>query len=402
MKKIKKMKTKNQHYIPRFYLKYFSYNKEIVFLLKTTDKIIKSIKKFGSRNNYYTVKFKEEQLTKMGKDSLVKDDIAVSVKNGDITCTMENWIGTLENDVAPLITRINRGELSDALTAPDIVKLSIFCSMMLLRGIESEHNFYKKVLGKEKGRHTEKLTFRGYFRRNLSKKDYKKLSWICILPKCIEFATNILSNKLVQVYFLKGKDLVCSTNPVILCTRYPQRAVGITTKGVNILLPLGPHVLCQFYSDDNILSGMCDSQIIEYVNQYQMNECHPCTFARPRAMIVGMDDVSILIGQECAALNCNVILLDDSIAEQNKKLYIDQLINMDFSHKDEIVQKLKSENINIICGCGNVTKNEVAKYISKKLNIPIYIPNPSNQAINTAIVQNDLIRLLVTSRSKGR
>lgn len=184
-----------QHYVPRFYLKKFSLNKKTFYRLnKESNQISKDIpiKTVAQKKRFYDVTLKKNQINEIFlKKYLKKDNICIQ-KEDNIIITLEYWFAKLESLIANNYNNILiTSHYNLSYEAKEI--LSMLCSLLLNRGIQSRLLFDNKVYKKNYSKRLKKY-IRPLQNENkpLFYQKLKKLSWFIAFINGIRFTQSIL------------------------------------------------------------------------------------------------------------------------------------------------------------------------------------------------------------------
>lgn len=246
-----KNQTRNQHYIPRFYLKEFATNEtygkkgnEQVYIYdkKTEKSEIRNIKKIAKENYLYSP-----------KDS-----------NGNRSMYMENKLGEIENLVSLIWNDFSNDFIN--LENYNIKKvMALFLSSLILRHPnnlernENSSNFLINEIIKHNPPNNKKVAFIVNGKEYLF--DISELTKkVTEYEKSIFFVENIdyFMNEFSEIFMKKKwsiiiseeKKFITSDNPIIIHNNLTN-IFGLNTQGTIILFPISPKRLLQLedYTD---------------------------------------------------------------------------------------------------------------------------------------------------------
>jgi hypothetical protein len=219
--------NKKQHYVPKFYLRYFSLsdsNKQIKLCLKETGKIIQKADLEGqAQENYF-----------YGKD-----------------LEREEWFGTIENKTALILDKIVKTKFLPKDKSDDYYSIWLFILLQAYRTRANADEFNHIVDTMMK----TAMKFEPQF------KDFDYDTHFFAYEDVIEKKLDILLNGLpmmmdMQIKLIQNstsKELVTSDNPIskynqfLESRKFPYGHNGMASKGLQIFYPLAPDLLLIMY-----------------------------------------------------------------------------------------------------------------------------------------------------------
>lgn len=218
---------KKQHYVPKFYLRYFSLtdtNKQIKICLKDSGKIIQKADLEGQAQETYFY----------GKD-----------------LEREEWFGNIENQTSVILNSVVRTKVLPKDKSDDyyLIWLYILIQAYRIRTNADEFNEMIDTMMKTA------MKFEPQF------KDFEFDKYFFAYEDAIEKKLDILLNELpmimdMQVKLIQNgtsKELITSDNPIskynqfLESRKFPYCHNGMVSKGLHIFYPLAPDLLLIMY-----------------------------------------------------------------------------------------------------------------------------------------------------------
>lgn len=241
-------KTKEQHYIPRFYLKNFAdSNKKF--------NIINISKKKPINNITYMSQFKEKYF--YDKDNHI-----------------ENKLSQLETDWANLINKIISGDYPSDEEKKKLKEFAIFqrnrtyykSEELLEMSWQSQKTLIEMKLTKQNKKISDELLSK-------MKDKYKKEYPHKVITRAIDIAEknlNIIDDLKVAIikYDTKSK-LISSDNPIVHYNNFDNKSVGYINGGLIIFFPISSEILCVIY-DSKIYLELNQDNFIHCKNEYEV------------------------------------------------------------------------------------------------------------------------------------
>ena len=244
-------KKKRQHYVPQFYLRNFvrEDNKFTIFNIKS-EKIIE--------NAPYTRQCYEDYY--YGDDEV-----------------WEEKLGVIESSAALVIAKINE-QTNYYPNVEEIKILKKFILYQRYRTIRNKDNLlnirwngaktYVEMNLRKEGKYVSENTIK------VLKKEFEKRYDRIIPQQALEITTNLLDNiedleLLIIQYNNKIQHLISSDNPVVFYNPFYQRAVGLMSAGLIILLPISSSKLIVIF-DSKMYQRYKNNKIVKLTNENEV------------------------------------------------------------------------------------------------------------------------------------
>lgn len=243
----KNTEKENQHFVPQFYLRYFSINNEE-----------KQIGLYNQKNELYvtstTIRKQAKKKFFYGKDGIIED-----------------WLGEIENLIAPLLAKIHSEESLPEFETPEHVDLIFFLILLDLRNPirkklleESTQKIKNRLLEKNPENKNSEIykqieeyekTDDGFIRTLVEAKD--------TIPMCMDLKFKLLKNT-------TNKSFIISDNPLIKYNQFLEKRkwelashTGFATIGLQMFLPISSkHMLVVYDSDIYKIGNKKDKIVI--------------------------------------------------------------------------------------------------------------------------------------------
>lgn len=291
-----------QHYIPQFYLKKFSLNKKNFFKLdKTTNEILNniSIRTTAQEKKFYDISFKKVQIKKSFFQKYLKEDNNIYIEKEDnIIITLEYWFAKLESLIANNYNNILINN-NYSLSYKSKKILSMLCSLLLNRGIQSRFLFNKKVYKKIYSKNLKKYIYPlPNENKHLFYQKLKKLSWFMAFIDGIGFAQSILLKKTFQILTidpLSINSLCTSDNPIVFYnTKAPNLPLGISTPHTQIYLSLSPYKVLRIFNPNEypIIQETLKDEDITLINKLYYQQSKKYIFSRDYNSLLSLKNLN--------------------------------------------------------------------------------------------------------------
>nr|WP_321269617.1 DUF4238 domain-containing protein [uncultured Tolumonas sp.] len=220
---------KKQHYVPQFILRNFTVGKKkkiYVFDTKTQNTFTSHVREIGHENDFYNHPINGNQI--------------------------EFDLGTLETQVAPLISGILEQGSINHLSDTDFYQISYFTIIQMMRVNalrESISNISEILVNRLKNETLVPGSQAELLFKDAESKNEKLLSLDFIKTIPLQLMPNMLDKHLSLLKAPKGKHFYISDNPVVKYNNlYQSRndSVGLGVKGIEISFPISPKYMLSF------------------------------------------------------------------------------------------------------------------------------------------------------------
>lgn len=258
---------KNQHFVPKFLLKFFSLNKEEkalgMFITKTGifQKSVSLVEQ-ASKKYYY------------GEDGVVED-----------------WLGVIEGNVKPIFSEIIENRNLPKFHSDNHIFLLEFIQLMNLRNpveIEFWYESFNKIHQHLKEIDSEISEFDINQRSTMS----ASLSGLGrSTDYCLDLKCKILINK-TNVPFIIGDNPSIKYNQFMEIKNYLLGGMGLACKGLQILMPLNPQTTILFYDSWAYKVGDKKKSFIELQSESEIFQLNALQLINCKSIVYFNEQVS--------------------------------------------------------------------------------------------------------------
>lgn len=257
--------VKNEHYVPRRYLRHFANENKFYVFDKEKEQIRPgSVEDYASERYFYDVDFESLKADKLKEDpDFVFDPEIEKIMKEIDEQHIENWFG--ENvetwlfdpidSIISTFTMSNPKKLNtiEALSEKDMNYLSLYISIQLIRSKEFRKHIVemnekiplllmKKMALQKKD--SQQLEILNSIKLKVKNKNYEKLLHAQFLMNeefVLQIAERLRSKIWVIAYNTSATNLITSDNPVV---RYGHLGThGLNSKGIEIMFPISTKLI---------------------------------------------------------------------------------------------------------------------------------------------------------------
>lgn len=257
--------VKNEHYVPRRYLRHFANENKFYVFDKEKEQIRPgSVEDYASERYFYDVDFESLKADKLKEDpDFVFDPEIEKIMKEIDEQHIENWFG--ENvetwlfdpidSIISTFTMSNPEKLNtiEALSEKDMNYLSLYISIQLIRSKEFRKHIVemnekiplllmKKMALQKKD--SQQLEILNSIKLKVKNKNYEKLLHAQFLMNeefVLQIAERLRSKIWVIAYNTSATNLITSDNPVV---RYGHLGIhGLNSKGIEIMFPISTKLI---------------------------------------------------------------------------------------------------------------------------------------------------------------
>ena len=245
--------SKNQHFVPKFYLKNFSFenNKnEIGIKIKNSGRFIRNgpIKSQASKDFFY------------GKDGVV-----------------ENWLSNLEGKHNTVIKNIILTQLLPKFETPDYYELIKFICLTNFRNpviINAFKEMWKLTSESIEDFHVQKNINLEEKYQELGHEDSIKIMisyFEKLTPILIDLEYKLLVNKTKFPFITSDLPLI-RYNSYLEPTNWPQGKTGFGNIGIQIFIPISPELCLVFFDKDVYKVGNRRNKLVELIDSRDIDQ----------------------------------------------------------------------------------------------------------------------------------
>lgn len=304
MDKIQADTAKNQHYVPRFLLKNFSY---------------------GSKQRIYAFdKLRGIKISTNVKNSACENGFYNLIIDGE-KHTLEHKLSKLETIAGAIINKICKDESLENITEEEHMDLCLFLSNLLLR-VKRQREWLSQLNSNLAG-WLQKMGLDPNQVQNfevLEKDEIGKQHIQITLANTLEFAETLCAKQIFLLKAPSGSNFIIGDNPVVMYNRWHKKFgadTGISVPGIEIQVPLS-NKLC--------LSLMCPILILDLSEKIEK-------LALWRHKNLDVPDTDILYTKKLVASisTRKAIEVEKSNVTFSNSLQINQSLNYIYSCKDD-------------------------------------------------------------------
>lgn len=302
--------VKNEHYVPRRYLKHFANNKAFFVFDKEKEQVRSgSIENYASERYFYDVDFEALKKDKLEQDPnfMFDPEIEEIMKEVDQQ-HIEKWFGEnvetwlfdpIEKIISTYVmTNPQKLEIVDVVQDTDLDYLSLYMATQFVRSKEFRNYLVelnerlplllmKKMASQKKD--TELLQYLDQIKLKIPNKNYEKLLHAQVLmdeETMCHFAEIFRSKIWVIGYNTTDTDFITSDNPIV---RYGHLGkTGFNSKGIEIVFPINTKlIIClrdpsYFWFDQDMHKHFCklSEEEVNYYNSFQVLQSYRYVFGK--------------------------------------------------------------------------------------------------------------------------
>ena len=304
--------VKNEHYVPRRYLRHFASENRFYVFDKEKEQIrAGSVEDYASERYFYDVDFESLKADKLKEDpDFVFDPEIEKIMKEIDEQHIENWFGKnvetwLFDPIDSIISTFimsNPKKLNtiEALSEKNMDYLSLYISIQLIRSKEFRNYIVemnekiplllmKKMALQKKD--SQQLKFLNSIKLKVKNKNYEKLLHAEFLMNeefVLQIAKRLRSKIWVIAYNTSDTNLITSDNPVVRYGRLGEH--GLNSKGIEIMFPISTKlIICIrdpefFWYDSDVHKHFVKltKDEIEYYNSFQVLQSYRYVFSKQK------------------------------------------------------------------------------------------------------------------------
>lgn len=244
--------TKNQHYVPRFYLKSFS--------------VVKNV---GSNKEKSLISFYQYK-NQLSKDMIPTDSVCSSDYFYDNDGNVENMLAEKEKMWANTIHKANNNTSLDECDINNLKEFVIYQIVRTKAELEHSREVYMAMI--EEGVSRKNVEINLILKSAIEKNVKENITSEYEVNKAEEFLPYINDLKLIVLDNKTAVDFFTSDAPVIITNPLSTHDAGLACIGTTIFLPISPKKIVMLYDAklfESISTELTDDKTVVVFNKYQ-------------------------------------------------------------------------------------------------------------------------------------